>query len=141
MEIKSRTLINRNRWIFRSQILACCGFTAVAARLADDEAALPNAENIVSLHAQFRVPYSWGMVERTLTCPIVHEGMEEVKKSLDFPRKTKSGMTSNKVSTAVREHRQPSSASRRLKRFPLTQLLASHSNFFASNREMDFLTD
>jgi Fe-S-cluster containining protein len=34
-----------------------------------------------------------GMVERTFTCPIVYEVMEDLKKSLGFPRKTKSGMT------------------------------------------------
>ena len=34
------------------------------------------------------------MVERTFTCPIVYEVMEELKKSLDFPRKTKSFRTS-----------------------------------------------
>lgn len=35
-----------------------------------------------------------GMVERTFTCPIVYEVMEELKKSFDFPRKTKSRRTS-----------------------------------------------
>jgi len=35
-----------------------------------------------------------GMVERTLTCPIVYEVVEELKKSLGFPRKARSRMTS-----------------------------------------------
>jgi len=35
-----------------------------------------------------------GMVERTFTCPIVYEVMEELKKSLGFPRKSKSSRTS-----------------------------------------------
>jgi uncharacterized protein len=35
-----------------------------------------------------------GMVERTFTCPIVYEVMEELKKSLSYPRRTKSRRTS-----------------------------------------------
>ena len=37
-----------------------------------------------------------GMVERTFTCPIVYEVMEELKKSLGFLRKSKSRRTSQR---------------------------------------------
>lgn len=42
------------------------------------------------------VPRTLAMAERTFICPIVYEVMEELKKSIGLPQKTKSRRTSQK---------------------------------------------